>query len=162
MKLFNQTDRHLKWDLAGRIFVCAPWGDIDVPDDLVSNCKRRKLPLAATQVPPELKAEARVDAEKAAAKADALFKMTERAEAAEATLALASEELETVQRELAAAKAEAAKYRDRINDVMGKLRTAEDDKRAIESKLAAVAKQNAELESAEKQRKTEAERKRSK
>jgi chromosome segregation ATPase len=57
MKLHNQSDRPLEWEMGGQTFKVGPFGHVSVPERLVSFAKRRGLPLAASPVAAETRAQ---------------------------------------------------------------------------------------------------------
>ncbi len=75
MKLYNQTKNQLRWSLSKFTFVCDPYGDVDVPDELVEHCKDRGLPLSVTPVAPEVKASDAVKSASDSAKKDEIFNL---------------------------------------------------------------------------------------
>ncbi len=99
MKLFNQTDRNLRWDMSGKHFTVEPYGDIDVPSDLVEHIKLRGLPLGITSVTPEVKASKSLEQASEAARKDEVASLNK-----QLTEAVAAEKLTLSELEKALAK----------------------------------------------------------
>lgn len=56
MKLYNQSDRELSWDMSGHEFACEPFGSVEVPEHLIDFVRRRGLPLEPSPVAAEARA----------------------------------------------------------------------------------------------------------
>ncbi len=147
MKLFNQTNKPLRWDMSGRVFECEPYGEISVPDRLVEAVRSRKLPLKASKVPPKVQARAKADEEIARAQGSEVLKLRERAETAEAGLETATKQLEEAQ-------AEGAKLSEALSEMTERAEAAEQQALAAMEQAEALEKQLAELapQKAEEQR----------
>lgn len=143
MILHNQTNKHLDFTLTGHgTFKALPFGQVDVPDQLVEACKARKLPLGHTPVAPALKAEAISEEEKANVRADelrqtkealALSKVGEK----EAKEAAERSQVESgaLRRELEAARATIAEREETIRSLTADKDAAEDLLREVTQKL---------------------------
>ena len=94
MKLYNQINRPLRWNINLTAFSCDPYGEVDVPDMFVEHCKARGLPLGVTPVASEVKAAKTLEAATSAAKNDEVLALTKQLSEATAAEKVAKEELE--------------------------------------------------------------------
>ena len=94
MKLFNQTDKNLRWDLAGKTFSCEPYGSVEVEHELVEHIKTRGLPLGVSSVTPEAKADVSLKHASDAARKDEIAGLQKQLTVAVANEKSVNEELE--------------------------------------------------------------------
>lgn len=106
MKLWNQTEKHLKFELGGKIHEVEPFGPLEVHPDLVPFAESRGLPLKSSRVPPPVQAQRTAEEAQAEANASELVQLRKLATEQELKLA----ELDKVNVELGSdlAKARAA------------------------------------------------------
>lgn len=93
MRLFNQTNNALKFEMSGVVYECDPFGSLMVDDALVPFVTARGVPLGTVPVAPEVRAHQRV------ASAQAEITDKQRAEG-EAKLAALTTELGAVRKQL--------------------------------------------------------------
>lgn len=146
MLAFNQTKHDLSWSLAGQKYSCEAWGSVDVPEELWPACKKLGLPLDVASVPPELRAQVRIEDERKASDDSALHALKERAEMAEASARSLKDELQRNIVELAESRGETKRANDEILALKSALARANADKKAAEEMLDAEAKRATDAE----------------
>ncbi len=148
MLAFNQTKHDLSWSLAGQKYACEGWGSVDVPEELWPACKRLGLPLDVASVPPELRAQVRIEDERKASDDSALHALKDRADKAEATARSLKGELERTITERDEARGGAKQALAEIEALKSKLARAEADKKTAEEMLDTEAKRATDAEAA--------------
>lgn len=148
MLAFNQTKHDLTWSLAGQKYSCEAWGSVDVPEELWSACKRLGLPLDVASVPPELRAQVRIEDERKASDDSALHALKERAEKAEVTARSLKGELERTITERDEARGDTKRALGTIEELRSQLARANADKATAEEMLDAEAKRATDAEAA--------------
>lgn len=93
MKLYNQTNKPLRWDISMTTYTADPYGEVIVPDMYVEHCKARQLPLDVTPVAPEIKANKSLEEVSDTAKRDALVAVQKQLSEAVAAENVAKSEL---------------------------------------------------------------------
>lgn len=143
MKLYNQSDRRLSWDMGGRRFECEPFGSVAVPEALVSFAERRGLPLAASPVAAETRAAQKAARAKREAEEGDLLVLRNQLADSEAALSQARALLEQEQaehvrtgKERDKLAAQAEKQADTIADLRKELKATEAKLREDQAKLA--------------------------
>lgn len=94
MKLYNQINKPLNWDISMTHYSAEPYGEVEVPDKFVEHCKIRGLPLSAVPVPPEIKATHKQEEAAAGAKNDEVANLHKQLKDSVAAEAAAKTELE--------------------------------------------------------------------
>lgn len=137
MRLYNQLNKPLRWDMGGKTYTAAPFGQVEpeVPDELVAACESRTLPLKLSSVAPEHKAQITVKAEADAARSDELRSLREDLTAAAAQLKSARSEAERSQKDVTARDEKIVELRAEITQLTDKLTTAQADTLAAEKLL---------------------------
>lgn len=148
MLAFNQTKHDLSWSLAGQKYSCEAWGSVDVPETLWPACKQLGLPLDVASVPPELRAQVRIEDERRASDDSALHALKDRAEKAEATARSLKGDLERTITERDEARGETKRAVSAIEDLRSQLTRANADKKTAEEMLDAEAKRATDAEAA--------------
>ncbi len=95
MKLYNQTNKPLAWDISLTRYFCEPYGEVSVPDIFVEHCKVRGLPLAAVPVAAEVKASKALETASSSAKSDETANLLKQLNDANASAKSAKDELES-------------------------------------------------------------------
>jgi chromosome segregation ATPase len=131
MRLFNQKNLALRWDMDGRIYECEPWGSLEIDGSLLAPIRSRGLPLDTMPVAPEVKAHQRV----AEAQADIADK--ERAET-DAKLVLLSNEVAGLRRRVEEQASELASARGHGSKVEALLSASKGEAAALRAELAAA------------------------
>lgn len=140
MLRFNQTKHRLSWAMSGQAFVCEPWGSVEVPDEFWPACVSQGLPLGASAVMPERRAQQVIEDERIARDNDAFAAMKRRAETAEREAKEAKGALDLAQVELSDVRAALVKAEAKHAGLAAELERARADKSAAESLLSEQAK----------------------
>jgi septal ring factor EnvC (AmiA/AmiB activator) len=131
MKLYNQTEKTLRWSMAGSAFACEPWGVVEVAGEVVDLVKRRGLPLGPAPVAAESRASRKAALAKEEAEAADLIVLRKRTDEAEAQRAAAQRELEEVQ-------IESERVKKRADGLAAKLKACEERCKDLEASTKAL------------------------
>lgn len=144
--LFNQSSHPLKWDMSAVSYSCEPWGRVEVPDELAQACVRMGLPLKATQIAPEVRAQRQIAQAEQDTRADSFAAIRKEADAAIALAKSEKEERERIATELGSARGaltEAAAVAEKLRQ---ELRDAKADREAALKQADQMGKRAAEAE----------------
>ena len=150
LKLWNQTEKRLKFELGGSIHEVEPFGSLDVHPDLAPFAESRGLPLATSQVPPPVQAQKAADEAQAEANASEIIQL--RKITTEQGLKLAESDKVNVElaSDLAKAKAENAASAKEIERLKEELVIAKADKEAFAKQVEKMAATKASEEATKK------------
>jgi septal ring factor EnvC (AmiA/AmiB activator) len=146
MKLYNQGKERLAWSMGGRDFKCQPYGEVEVPQELLLFVKSRGLPLDATPVPAEVKASQQAQYARREAEGAEVVTLKRQLAEMRAAEAEAKKALETsaAQTKDLSDRLELANME--VDELKGKVATLEAEKSALAKQLSEQAKLLAELE----------------
>jgi len=143
---FNQTKRALSWTIGGKSFQCDAFDSVDVPIDLIEPSQKRGIPISATPVAPEVRAARKVEEEKVKASNDAWKALQRRVGEAEASVKLSTEHAEQHQRKVEDLVAQVREKDSVIAGLEQRLRTSDNEKKAVEELLKETARSATEAE----------------
>lgn len=146
MRLYNQTNSKLSWQFGSRHFSAEPFGPVEIPEQFVAFCRRRRLPLDVSPIAPEVKAKALVEEEKTAERNDEIRRLKDSLEIAVATERSAKAEAMAEKQELAAAREKIGQLEKALTKAADQLRATEADKAALSAELSDLARKLASVE----------------